>query len=448
LNIRTKNLQSTSLTIAFEKKSFFQFNRRITMRTLIQVVGLSLVLLIGTAHAQQASSQKSETGAGTPVLETTQNTTTDKMYDKVTSVMQNMVGSVDTFFADEDYSAFRDNTSRMRLRLDTTYVEHHGWEINPKLKFHLVFPGLGNRIRLVMNEDEDDASSGASGSDDNENDVALRWRFTKIKKASVSFDLGLRTKDSSLDPFVRLNTAIRYDMGKKWYGQTYNRLYYYSKTDWRNDFRQSFNRKITEDLLFRARTRIQYFDENGYNPYLEEKFSLFQTLNKKSAIAYEAIWQKQDVEDSVYDEDEILGKPKDNYQAVALRLRYRRNVWRDWLYVEFWPIVAWPEERDWDTVLAGLFRLEVTFGGKGKSKLGKYRTTEYRYKKSTRTAHKGPGSRSNFIKVGFHLVHGLNKPPDTLSPKKPPRRQVFVHSNSQYHRIPENLIVAPCYWSN
>ena len=341
------------------------------MRTLIQVVGLSLVLLIGTAHAQQASSQKTEAGAGTPVSKTTQNTTTDKMYDKVTSVMQNMVGSVDTFFADEDYSAFRDNTSRMRLRLDTTYVEHHGWEINPKLKFHLVFPGLGNRIRLVMNEDEDDASSGASGSDDNENDVALRWKFTQIKKASVSFDLGLRTKDSSLDPFVRLNTGIRYDMGKKWYGQTYNRLYYYSKTDWRNDFRQSFNRKITEDLLFRARTRIQYFDENGYNPYLEEKFSLFQTLNKKSAIAYEAIWQKQDVEDSVYDEDEILGKPKDNYQTVALRLRYRRNVWRDWLYVEFWPAVAWPEERDWDTVLAGLFRLEVTFGGKGKSKLSK-----------------------------------------------------------------------------
>ena len=100
------------------------------MRSLIQVVTLTLVLLIGTAHAQQASSQKSEAGAGTPVLEKTQNTATDKIYDKVTSVMQNMVGSVDSFFADEDSSAFRrGNTSRMRLRLDTSYIEHHGWEL-------------------------------------------------------------------------------------------------------------------------------------------------------------------------------------------------------------------------------------------------------------------------------------------------------------------------------
>lgn len=339
------------------------------MSSLIQVVTLILVLLIGTAHALQASSQKSEAGAGTPVLEKTQNTATDKIYDKVTSVIQNTVGSVDSFFANEDYSAFRiGNTSRMRLRLDTSYVEHHGWEIGPKLNFRLFFPRLANRIRLVMNEDEDDNISGATGSDDSETNLALRWKFTKIPKASVSFDLGLRTKDSSLDPFVRFNTGIRYDMGKKWYGQTYNRLYYYSKTNWRNDFRQSFNRIITDDLLFRARTRIQYFDENHYNPHLEEKFSLFHTLNKKSAIAYEVLWQKQDLDDSVFDEDEILGEPKGNYQQVLLRLRYRRNVWRDWMYVEFWPIVGWAEERDWDTILAGAFRLEVTFGGKGKSK--------------------------------------------------------------------------------
>ena len=117
------------------------------MNKLIQVIAFSLVMAISTAHAQQASS------------ETTQNTTTDKVYDKVTSVMQNAVGSVDSFFADEDSIIFRENTSRMRLRLDTTYVEHHGWDLNPKLKFHLIFPGLGERVRLVMNEDEDDATS-------------------------------------------------------------------------------------------------------------------------------------------------------------------------------------------------------------------------------------------------------------------------------------------------
>ncbi len=68
-------------------------------------------------------------------------------------------------------------------------------------------------------------------------------------------------------------------------------------------------------------------------------------------------------------EDEIEGELQDNYQNIQLRLRYRRNVWRDWLYVEVWPIVGVAEERDWDTVLGAFFRLEITFGGKGKSRL-------------------------------------------------------------------------------
>ena len=41
------------------------------------------------------------------------------------------------------------------------------------------------------------------------------------------------------------------------------------------------------------------------------------------------------MEDSLFDEDEIEGDLKDNYQNAQLRLRYRRNVWRDWLLRAF-----------------------------------------------------------------------------------------------------------------
>ncbi len=45
-----------------------------------------------------------------------------------------------------------------------------------------------------------------------------------------------------------------------------------------------------------------------------------------------------------------------------LRLRYRRNFWRPWMFVEVWPAVGWPEERDWQTVLGVRMRLEINFG--------------------------------------------------------------------------------------
>ena len=339
------------------------------MRTPMQIIVLFLILLMGTASAQQTSPEKSETGTGTAVLKPAEETTVDKLYDATTKLLRDAVGEVDSFFVDDYYTTYEDNSTRLRLRLDTSWVQNHGWEVKPKVKFHFVLPGLGERIRLVVNDDDTSDSEAGTAGDENESDAALRWMGYQSKKAALSFDLGLRIKSSRLDPFLRMNSAIQYNISKNWYGQTSNRLFYYSKTSWRDDFRQSFNRKIADDLLFRSRTRIQFFDENDFNPYMEQKFSLFQTLNKKSAIAYETLWRLQAEEDSIFDEDEIKGELKDNYQQVQLRLRYRRNVWRDWLYVELWPIIAKTEERDWDTVLGAFFRLEVTFGGKGKTRL-------------------------------------------------------------------------------
>lgn len=334
---------------------------------MMRIIVLVLVLFVTSANAQQAPSGQSEEGTDNTALEPVHNTSVDKLHRATTSVFQNLVGKSDSIFMDDDYRSFGENQSRMRLRFGVGYIDHHGWDEKIKLKLRLYLPGLNKRIQLIAGGDEGDDEAVAA--DEDGNDVALRWAALKSKKATVSTDVGLRYKSSNLDPFLRLNSGILYDIGENWYGYTYNRLYYYSDTHWRNDFRQSFNCPITDDLLFRARTRVQYFDENDYNPYLEQKFSLFQTLNNKSAVAYEALWLNQAEEDSIFDEDEIKGELEDSYQNVALRLRYRRNVWRDWMYVEFWPIIGWAEERDWDTVLAVNFRLEVTFGGKGKSRL-------------------------------------------------------------------------------
>lgn len=339
------------------------------MRISSLIIAFFLTLLVGSAQAQQTSSGQIGTGTSKGTLEPAEDSTADQLHGSTTGLIRGAIGKIDSFFVDDYYTTFGDNSTRIRLRLDTSYIEDHGWEVKGKLKLKLVLPGLGERIRFVMNDDEPSDDDVAAKEDGDDNDLAFRWVFMQKDNSALSFDLGLRIKSGDLDPFLRFNSAIQYDIIGQWYGRTSNRLYYYSDTYWRNDFRQSFNRPITDNLLFRARTRLQYFDENDYNPFIEQKFSLFQTLDLKSAIAYETLWKKQAEEDSVFDEDEIKGKPQDSYQNVQLRLRYRRNVWRDWLYVELWPIIGWAEERDWDTVLAGVFRLEVTFGGKGKRQL-------------------------------------------------------------------------------
>ena len=292
----------------------------------------------------------------------------DRSYDSVDNLVQNTVRRIDSFFVNEEHATFTDRKTRVRLRLNTDYIQHHGWEVSPKVKLNLVLPGMNDRLRLVVNDDEGaDVDQAAPGDDDN--DVALRWIGRQSAKRGYSFDLGLRIKGGSPDPFGRVNVGYEYDLPGQWVGQSTNRFYYYSKTGFRNDFRQYFNRGLTDELLFRSRTRIQYFEENEKNPYIEQKFSIFHSLSETRKLAYEALYRKLSIEDSPFDEDEIEVVGASYFNHFQLQMRYREQFWKPWFYVEVWPIVAWPEERDYDTTFGARLRLEVNLGGTGDKRL-------------------------------------------------------------------------------
>ena len=294
----------------------------------------------------------------------------DNVHGSVDNFVQDTVRAIDGFFVNDEFATFSENKTRIRLRLNTDYVQHHGWELSPKVKLHLVLPGLNKRLRLVVNDDADPDSDQSTATEDSENDVALRWIGRQNEKSGFSFDLGLRIKSGNLDPFGRINAGIQYPLTRKWAGQSTNRLYYYSKTGWRNDFRQYFNRSLGDQLLFRSRTRIQYFEENVYNPFVEQKFSLFHSPeNTERKFAYEMLYRLVSEEDSPFDPDEIIGGAQNEYDHFVIQMRYRQRLFRPWFYVELWPIVAWPEERDFDTTLAARLRLEINLGGTGDSRL-------------------------------------------------------------------------------
>ena len=292
----------------------------------------------------------------------------DRSYESVDNLVQTTVRRVDSFFVNDEHSTFAERKTRIRLRLNTDYIQHHGWELSPKIKLHLVLPGMNDRLRIVMNDDQGADVDQASPNDE-ENDLALRWIGRQNAKRGYSFDLGFRIKSGNFDPFGRVNLGFEYDLPGRWVGQSTNRLYYYSKTGVRNDFRQYFNHGLTDELLFRSRTRLQYFEENEENPYIEQKFSLFHSLSDSRKVAYEALYRKVSIEDSPFDEDEIISTGNDYYSHYQLQVRFRQQAWRPWFFVELWPIVAWPEERNYDTVFGARVRFEVNLGGSGDYRL-------------------------------------------------------------------------------
>ena len=146
-------------------------------------------------------------------------TMVDRSYQSVDNLVQNTVRRIDSFFVNEEHATFTDRKTRVRLRLNTDYIQHHGWEVSPKLKLNLVLPGLNDRLRLVVN-DEPGSDVDQAAPNDDDNDVALRWIGRQNPKRGYSFDLGLRIKGGNLDPFGRINLGFEYPLAGDWIGQS------------------------------------------------------------------------------------------------------------------------------------------------------------------------------------------------------------------------------------
>ncbi len=269
------------------------------------------------------------------------------------------VNRIDRFFAEDQYSVFEENRSRLRLRLNADLLETQDAEFTPSVQLHLVLPGLNNRLRVVANEDDEQRSRGEDP--DDESNLALRWVVRQSRRLGVSYDLGMRIRGDDVAGFGRVNIGASYGLGETWVGRSRNQLYWYTDTGFRNDFRQYFERQLSERFFFRSRTRLQYFEEEGRKFFPEQRFTVFQRLTPRQAVAYETLAEVIPASKTPFDDADIA-RPDNEYTRLAFRLRWRANVWRPWLFVEAWPTLILPEERDYNTTWALRLRVEVNFG--------------------------------------------------------------------------------------
>ena len=310
-----------------------------------------------------AAVAQSESATGEP-------TKAETAQEGLTHSVQRAANSIDNFFS-SDRHVWGDNKTRVTLRGNFDYLDDHGWEFNPEVRLFLALPGLNDRLRLVVNDDDDDGDAGGGDADDKDSNLALRFIGTVTDKYGITFDLGLSTRgDPSLQGFARVNLFRHWKLGKTWGARLENRVYWYTESEFRNDFRWYFEKPINDKFFFRSRTRLDWQQDKDSDWYPEQRFTLFQQINNRTALAYEVIANEIFFDDSPFDPSEILN-PQERYTHYQARLRFRRNFKYPWLFYEVWPIAAWTEERDYEFTPAIRLRIEVVLGDPPKStKLG------------------------------------------------------------------------------
>ncbi len=270
---------------------------------------------------------------------------------------------LDDFFAG-DQNSEEPNTSFLRVRADAVRPALDDFELDPSVKLRLVLPRAERRFRLLLSSGEDETDTGdevervaAAGQDES---LSLALRFARRVRESVKLDLdlGARQREGDLQVFARFKAEYRKPLSERWALRLENRYSLFSRSGFDNRVQVDLTRQLGElddarSSFFRSSTTVDS-RASRQGARVGQTLGFYLDLSAKSALAAEGI--------AIYD-TELNDEVTERLRGGELRLRYRRNVWRPWLFVELWPAVAWPAEREYRRTWNGLARVEIIIGG-------------------------------------------------------------------------------------
>jgi len=289
----------------------------------------------------------------------------DQYHEKTEKLLLDSAEWIDKFFGTENYTS-EVNKTYLRIQLTGFIEDGEGFDFKSRFKLRLKLPNTEKRFRLSFASSPDEIEREDGTSDDPSDDTtieqldevddnlttALEYFFLDKKRHNMKFAVGATIRNSSLVGYG--STRYRYQVDvRRWTLRFVERLRWYTDDGWDARSELDFERPILDHLFFRTTPSLTWKEKNDGYTY-SWNTSLFHPLNKKSALEYQF---------NNYFDTEISGRLK----QTIVRVNYRRQIWRKWLYMEIGPQLAWYEDRDFKTIAGIMVRLEILMGRYGSS---------------------------------------------------------------------------------
>ena len=342
----------------------------VCLRLRVRGGAASLVACLALQHATAAAGVSTEDYARTPdhgaeeeravrtVLEDKAKTSPgalqkmiDAMHDGISSRVEQAALTADSFFADDRFYADGTETYA-RLSLQSTWEQGEDTEAQAKVRARVDLPGTEERLRLFLEGGDPEARPGEGSQsipralDDNDYNLGLEAQIKNTGAWDVRPGLGVKAAFPP-DPFVRIR-AVRYERLRDWLFRFSAGVAEYVDDGTEAQTRLDFDRKLTEDWLFRSASRLRYLDRKDRTEF-GHQFTLFQRLSGHAGLAYDVGVQASD--------DPDWGV--DNYYT---QLRGRFRAYKKWLFVEIRPQLLFREEDDFDPSFRFSLQLDAVFG--------------------------------------------------------------------------------------
>lgn len=288
-----------------------------------------------------------------------------------TKVHRTVCGSAlwfDSFFGDARVDDERDATF-IRVGAGASWDDREGWDGDYRFRAKVSFPNLENRANVVLGrgsleevlsgeaESFDDPAPVLDEADPEETAWLLGLGFVPLRgeKSRIGLDAGIRLRWPP-DPYVRANYRYNLRLSSGALVRFRQTAFWESVEGIGTTSRLDVDRALGPRFLVRLRG-TGTVSERAEGLRWQTGLQLYQYLGSAGALRWEGI---------------LLGETAREvpFRDAKLRLSYRRNVARDWFFVEVRAGVHWPrdelDEERRATPEAGL-GFEIASGDLGRS---------------------------------------------------------------------------------
>lgn len=276
----------------------------------------------------------------------------DYYHEAISKGVLRMANRIDQFFVDD---RILDESNKTQLQFSTAvrYEDGRNLTIRMSLKGRIVLPYLQERWQVFVDTDgperdikDDLRQTEAVTEDDKSLFTGLRYVTHETRRSRVSVDGGLRWRGGPV-PFVRLRArrTLTYD---PWALRFTQLFFWFENRGFGERTTIDFDRWLDDTHLFRATPSV-IWSEESQGVDLRQSFSVYCFWSDDTMIAVHF-----DVEGHTRPTAQV-----DKYEAT---LRWRQRSYRDWMFYEVAPAMAFPRENDFALTPILTLKVEILFG--------------------------------------------------------------------------------------
>jgi hypothetical protein len=234
------------------------------------------------------------------------------------------------------------SVTRGRLSVGGQHDQRDGFRSRVRLRARYQLPALKNRTTLIFGRGDANDLVDGSGDDNidtlpnrfndfDDEDWLLGIGFSRDAALRRGWSFGAGVKLATpLEPYVRATYRRNRTYGERWLWRVEPRLFLQSQRGAGVSLQNTVDYAASESWLWRSWS-IGVIEDDVEGLSWTSKLIAYQSLDRKSAFSYA-----------------VYGSGETDYEVpirdYGIELRYRRQIAREWLFIELLGRVNWPRD--------------------------------------------------------------------------------------------------------